>query len=67
MATSDEPLGELLFHWGSAYIVAHPQPDTWVAQRRDTRETLRAGTPDGLRDRIAADYTARPVPRSVAP
>ena len=38
-----------------------------MAQRRDNRETLRADNPDGLRDAILADYTARPVSRQVAP
>jgi len=39
----------------------------WVAQRRDTRETLRADTPLGLRDKILANYVARKVSRDVAP
>lgn len=67
MPTSDEPLSYLTWHWGSAYLIAHPEPDCWVAQRADDRTTLRSDTPLGLRDRILADYTARPVPRSVAP
>lgn len=39
----------------------------WVAQRKDERAALKTGTAWELRDRILADYTARPVPRSVAP
>lgn len=35
-----EPLGELRHHWGSAYAISHPGPDTWVAQRRDDHATL---------------------------
>jgi hypothetical protein len=60
-------LNELRHHWGSAYVITHPQPDVWVAQRKDDRTTLRADTPGGLRDRIVADYLARPVSRDVAP
>jgi len=35
----------------------------WTAERRDTHKTLRDETPLGLRDRIIADYAARPVSR----
>jgi hypothetical protein len=35
----------------------------WVAQRRDGSGTVRADTPDGLREAIRADYAARPVRR----
>ena len=41
--------------------------DIWLAQRRDNREMLSDQTPLGLRDRILADYTARPVSRDVIP
>jgi hypothetical protein len=57
------PLTELRHHWGSAYAISRPEPDVWLAQRLDTRETLRAGTPDELHDMILADYFARPVAR----
>ena len=56
-------LADLIWHWGSAYVITHPCPDAWLAQRRDNRDTIRASTPAELRDRIVADYTARPVPR----
>lgn len=56
-------LESLSWHWGDAYAVSRPGPDVWLAQRLDTRETLRAETPVELRDLILADYTARPVPR----
>lgn len=67
MVDFSQGLNELCFHWGSAYLIQHPAADVWVAQRRDTRETLRDMTPLGLRDKIVADYTARPVPRALAP
>jgi hypothetical protein len=63
----DEPLGALRWHWGDAYAICHPAPDVWIAQRRDTRETLRATTPEGLRDLIIANYAANPVSRHAAP
>ena len=63
----DESLDALRWHWGEAYVICHPEPDVWIAQRRDTRETLRAATPEGLRDLIITDYTERPVSREAAP
>lgn len=59
----DGELESLRYHWGSAYTIMHPRPDVWVAQRRDTLETLRAATAERLRDEIQRDYLARPVPR----
>jgi hypothetical protein len=59
----DEPLNDLRFHWGSAYIINRLGLDWWTAERRDTHETLCADSPLGLRDKIIADYTARKVPR----
>jgi len=61
----DEPLDALRWHWGSAYIISCHGTGLWIAQRRDTRETLRGGTPLGLRDKIIANYTARPVSRDL--
>jgi hypothetical protein len=58
-----EALNELRHHWGSAYVIACTAPGVWLAQRKDTSEVLRAGTPDELRDVISADYRARPVAR----
>jgi hypothetical protein len=59
----DDPLGALRWHWGEAYDICNPEPDVWLAVRRDDHATLRDETPTGLRDRILADYFARPVPR----
>ena len=61
-----EPLNDLRWHWGSAYSISHPEPDVWIAQRLDTREMLRAADPAQLHAVIAANYIARPVPRSLA-
>jgi hypothetical protein len=55
----------LRWHWGEAYAIHHPAPDVWVAVRRDDHATLRGTTPMGLRERIIADYCARPVPRNL--
>jgi hypothetical protein len=62
----DQPLDELRWHWGSAYLIEHHSPDVWIAQRQDNRETLRADSPGGLLDRIRADYAAHPVSRRIA-
>jgi hypothetical protein len=62
----DEPLDELRHHYGSAYAISHPEPDVWLAQRRDTRETLRAESATELLDLIRADYAAHPVSRRIA-
>jgi len=59
----DEPLQALRWHWGSAYIINCARLGRWTAERRDNHETLRDGTPLGLRDKIIADYSAHPVPR----
>jgi len=59
----DDPLGALRWHWGEAYTICNPEPDVWLAVRLDDHATLRDETPTGLRDRILADYSARPVPR----
>jgi len=61
-----ESLADLQHHWGSAYVIEHPGPDVWIAQRKDNRETLRADGPAELLDRIRADYAARPVSRRIA-
>jgi hypothetical protein len=61
----DEPLQALRWHWGSAYIINCARLGRWTAERRDTHERLRDETPLGLRDKIIADYTARPVSRDL--
>jgi hypothetical protein len=38
----------------------------WIAQRRDTPETLRAESAVELLEKIRADYTRRPVPRQIS-
>jgi hypothetical protein len=56
-------LASLRWHWSGAYLICHPGLHVWVAQRRDTRETLRAGSSEALREAILADYFSHPVPR----
>ena len=60
-------LDALRWHWGSAYLISFFEPDNWLAQRRDNRQTLRADSPADLREKIVADYTVHPVSRQVAP
>jgi len=58
----DEDLAELRHHWGDAYAISIVG-GRWLAQRRDTRDTLTAVDADGLYAAISRDYTRRPVPR----
>jgi hypothetical protein len=60
------PLDALRWHWGGAYLISFFEPDNWVAQRRDDRSVLRSDSAAELREKILADYTARPVSRQVA-
>jgi hypothetical protein len=60
-------LAELRHHYGSAYLIEHPDPDVWIARRRDNREVLRAEDPEILLRLIRADYAANPVSRSAGP
>jgi len=59
----DEPLDELRWHWGDAYLIHFFGPGKWVAQRRDSHETMSADSPVILREKISEDYAARPVSR----
>jgi len=58
-----EALDELRWHWGEAYVIECFGPGRWVAQRRDNKGTLRAGSSDLLDQVIRADYDREPVPR----
>jgi hypothetical protein len=57
-----EALADLQWHWGEAYLIRH-LGGRWVAQRRDSRETISAPTAAGLGELITQDYAARPVAR----
>ena len=57
-----DELADLRFNWDEAYVIDH-LGGRWIAQRRDTRQTLRADSPEELRGMIQADYAANPVPR----
>ena len=62
-----EALRALRWNWDEAYTITRPRDGLWIAERRDTRESLRSDTPFGLRELIIADYSARPVPREPVP
>lgn len=49
-------------HWGTAYSITYYRGQ-WIAARHDTREVLTAESAQELREKIRADYRARPVPR----
>jgi hypothetical protein len=59
----DEDLADLRWHYSGAYVINHPAPDVWIAQRTDDNTTLHAETPNALRDLMRADYAENPVPR----
>jgi len=59
----DEDLAYLRWHYCGAYVVNHPAPDVWIAQRTNDRRVLRAETPDGLLMLMRQDYAENPVPR----
>jgi len=54
-------LAELRWHWGEAYAIAWT--GAFRAVRRDSGSVLTAGSAEGLRMLIRADYGHRPVPR----
>lgn len=61
-------LDDLRWHWGDAYLIHYFETaGKWVAQRRDSHETISADGPAALLDLIRQDYRQRPVSRSVAP
>jgi hypothetical protein len=60
-----ELIDYLRWHWGEAYRIHFFEPDNWMAQRRDTWESLTADNPLDLRNAIVADYRAKPVGRLV--
>jgi hypothetical protein len=59
---TEHDLDELRWHWGEAYLI-HRLGGRWVAQRRDSRETISAPTAAGLGELITQDYAAKPVAR----
>ena len=61
MSDWEGPLDALRWHWGGAYLISFFEPDVWVAQRRDNRETLRADNPEDLRDLIAEQLGIRTI------
>jgi hypothetical protein len=53
------------YHWGTAYLTGR-EGDQFTAERRDGKGgTLTDPERDGLCRKIAADYTASPVPRDL--
>ena len=60
-----EALDELRWHWGDAYLIHYFETaGKWVAQRRDSHETMSAPDPARLLDLIREDYRAHPVSRA---
>jgi hypothetical protein len=59
-------MAALRWHWDGAYTFRR-EGSEWVADRADGLGTLTAASPAELADKVQSDYTARPVPRDVAP
>lgn len=59
----------LQFNWDTAYALSYDpsQAQPFHAERRDGLGMLSADSPDALCEVVQRDYTARPVPREVAP
>ncbi|HLH58514.1 MAG TPA: hypothetical protein VKV33_05105 [Streptosporangiaceae bacterium] len=57
-------LRDLDHHWGSAYLIFSGDGE-YSATRMDDRQVLTANSPGALREKIIADYEARPVPRDL--
>ena len=49
------PLDALQWNWDEAYPITGVGGH-WLAQRRDNGRTLKASSPDGLREMIIEDY-----------
>ena len=63
----DADLEDLRWHYGDAYLIHYfPGPGRWIAQRRDSHQTISADSAEALLDLIRADYAARPVSRQIA-
>jgi hypothetical protein len=63
----DADLDDLRWHYGDAYLIDYlPGPGRWIAQRRDSHQTISADSAGGLLDLIRADYAERRVSRRIA-
>ena len=62
-----DPIAELRWHWGSAYLINHPRLRTWLAERRDDHDVLHAESADELLNKIRDDYAEHPVSRDQWP
>jgi hypothetical protein len=64
----EQELAVLQLNWGEAYLIGHDDEHGWWASRRDEIGGLITETgPDELVAAIRADYTLKPVPRSLTP
>ena len=64
MMAQEWTLGDLRWHWGSAYRIEYRRGE-WRAARLDGKRTLTAATAVELLKAIRADYWREPVPRDV--
>jgi hypothetical protein len=62
----EEPLDDLRYHWGEAYLIDY-LGGRFVAQRRDSHATMSADSPAELLELIREDYRQHPVSRDPRP
>jgi hypothetical protein len=60
-----DDLEYLEHNWGSAYLIGREGGQYTAARRDGQGSTLTDPEREGLRRKIAADYTASPVPRDL--
>jgi len=58
-------LDELRHHWGEAYDIAADDGMCTATRKDGQGAALADPRPEGLRQRIQADYAAMPVPRDL--
>jgi hypothetical protein len=56
-------LDDLLWHWGSAYLISYGRAGGWIARRRDGGGSVRADSASVLLTEIRQDYSACAVRR----
>jgi hypothetical protein len=66
---AEEAWRQLRFGWDTAYTFSFDpgRPEPFQAVRKDGLGTLSAADPEALDELVVRDYTARRVPREIAP
>jgi hypothetical protein len=64
--TGDAALDALQWNWGDAYTIGRDDGVWWFRRRDGWGGTVRASTPNELREAIITNYVARPVRREIS-